>query len=251
MDDSNVFRALSAEWGQITATSSSRRALRRWQERCPELAKYRTLDDLVAACRGTEPATGNRLLASLVAMRDTESLATRVALQALLPGLWKLASRLSTASRLVGRGRPWPTRADLEFEIVALASGRLAGPTVVGSAWPAVRVLDGVRDDLRTSHRASVRATLDFGELDEDWPVEGDGRTAADRVTSLLVQAVAAGIVKQRDASALYTTRVLGHPTADVAAVVLYDVDTLRQRRCRAIRRLARAVALGELAVAS
>jgi len=251
MSDPNVFTALSTEWGQITATSSSRRALRRWQEHHPELAGFRTFDDLVTTCRGNDPAAGNRLLAALVSMRDEEPLAMRVALQALLPGLWNLASRLSAASSLVGRGRPWPTRADLEFEIVALASGRLAGPSVLGSAWPAVRVLDGVRDDLRTSHRASVLATLDFAELDDVWPTDGDGRTAADRVTSLLVEAVAAGIVKQRDASALYTTRVLGHRTRDVAEVVQYEVDTLRQRRCRAVRRLARAVALGELAVAS
>ena len=147
-----------------------------------------------------------------------------------------------------GRGQD---RAELEFDVVALASARLAGPTVVGSAWPAVRVIDGVRDDLRSFRTASVVAALDFDQLDADWPAEGDGRTAADRVTALLVEAVGAGIIKQRDASALYTTSVLGHRTKDVAEVVHYDPDTLRQRRCRAVQRLARAVEAGELAVAS
>ncbi len=97
-----------------------------------------------------------------------------------------------------GRGPAAPSSSSTS---VALASARLAGPTVVGSAWPAVRVIDGVRDDLRSFRTASVLAALDFDQLDADWPAEGDGRTAADRVTALLVEAVGAGIIKQRDAS--------------------------------------------------
>src|SRR5207237_199912 len=147
---------------------------------------------------------------------------------------------------LVGHGRPWASRSELGFDVVALASARIAGPTVVGSAWPAVRVIDGVRDDLRRFRTAGARAAAGFDELDADWPSEGEGRTAAERVTALLVEAVGVGIIKQRDASVLYTTRVLGHRTKEVAAVVQYDPDTLRQRRCRAVQRLARAVELGE-----
>jgi hypothetical protein len=193
----------------------------------------------------------NQLLAVVIGLRDDEPLAVRVALQAMLPGLWNLARRFSAAPGCVGPARPWRTGSDLDFDVVALASGRLAGPTVVGTEWPAVRVIDGVRDDLRSMRRAGVLAALDFDELDERWPAEDDCRTAADRVTALLIEAVAAGIVSRRDAAALYSTKVLGHPTDEIAELLQYGRDTIRQRRCRALRRLAQAVAAGDLAVAA
>ena len=91
----DVVAALEREWAALAMTTLSGR-LRRWSQREPRLAAFSTASELLGSLRrlrGDHDAE-NAILAALLREAQTDPLAARVVLQALLPGLKRLASRL-------------------------------------------------------------------------------------------------------------------------------------------------------------
>lgn len=219
-------RALEQEWEATATRSEATRALRRWAATEPVLTPFVSLAAVLDAVHrpgGSRPA--NDILGALLRISEDEPLARRCLLQALLPVLASLARR-------------YPGEGDHEErfqEVLVLSVERihdLAGRDV---PWPATAVAGHVRDRLRRERSHSqLRVALD--EVPE--LLAGPERSAAERLAGAVVEGYRRGALRREEAALLYATRVVGHPSARVAAALGIDADVLRSRRNRAEARL-------------
>lgn len=84
-----VLEQLDREWVELARSSRGRRALTRWAQRHPALQGIGDLDALLEARR--DPTRAPALLAALAVLAPDDQLAARTLLQALVPGLIRLA----------------------------------------------------------------------------------------------------------------------------------------------------------------
>lgn len=219
---------LEREWKALASRSESKDALRRRSAADPRLADFIGFDELIAAVRRPPSAkVGNDVLAALLRLGSEDPFARRCLLEALMPGLIRLACRFPTCGE----------DADDRLQTVLLHAVErihdLAGQEL---PWPAVAIGGYVRDHLRRAERAhrDPAAPLEAAATIRAAPE----RTAADQLAGVLVEGFRRGTIRPDDAALLYTTRVAGHPTAAVAAAVGVDPVVLRTRRRRSEQRL-------------
>jgi DNA-directed RNA polymerase specialized sigma24 family protein len=220
---------LEREWKALASRPESKEALRRWSAADPRLAGFIAFDELIAAVRRPPSAkVGNDVLAALLRLGAEDRFARRCLLEAVMPGLIRLACRFPTCGE----------DADDRLQTVLLHAVErihaLAGQEV---PWPAVAIGGYVRDHLRRAERAHRDAPAAPLEAAATIPAASE-RTAADHLAGVLVDGLRRGTIRPDDAALLYTTRVAGHPTAAVAAAVGVDPVVLRTRRRRAEQRL-------------
>ena len=169
-------------------------------------------------------------------------MATRAALQALLPGLAVICRRVPG---YVGPGQLWATTAELDQELVTLCCERLIDGLAVDCPWPAVRLRDAVWRRIRTLHGMHTRRRLREVPV-ADCP-HRPSSTAAGHADEQLVHAVCraveSGRLRHDHASLVLNTRLLDITPARVAAETGVDVRTIRARRAKAEERLLAAVA--------
>lgn len=220
-------RSLERDWEATATTVEANRALRRWAAREPVLGPFVSLAAVLEAVhRRGASRTANDVLAALLRVADDEPLARRCLLQSLLPAL------LSLARRYPGEG----DHEDRLQEVLVLSVERihdLAGRDV---AWPATAIAGHVRDRLRrevTDGRLRAVALDDAPD-----PPAGPERSAAERLAEVVLDGYRRGALRRDEAALLYATRVVGYPSARVAAALGVDADVLRSRRNRAEARL-------------
>lgn len=92
-----VFAALDQEWRHFSTKPDTAAALVRWRATEPALEGFTTVDDLVAARRDPDRASG--VLTALMGLASTDTAAARVLLQVVLPGLVRLSVTLSAERR--------------------------------------------------------------------------------------------------------------------------------------------------------
>jgi hypothetical protein len=115
-----LFSNLDSEWRTVTTSQGAQDALARWSED-EVLAGAGSLDEILArTARGGRRRDADAVLRALIARAGSDEIASRTALQAVIPGL------VSIARRVGGAGNP-----DVEAEIAAVAwstirAGRLA-----------------------------------------------------------------------------------------------------------------------------
>lgn len=107
-----AFAALDREWRRFAAAPDTAAALASWRAAEPTLAGFETVDDVLAARQ--DPARAPEVLTALVALAHTESVAARVLLQAILPGLVRLTASFAA-----------PHRPDAAEHVLAIAWERI------------------------------------------------------------------------------------------------------------------------------
>jgi hypothetical protein len=234
MDTLNPFRAITREWATLGHSAPARRALRRWREAEPVLAGFASPAEVVARCqqRGDSRAA-NALLGALLRLAD-EELAARTVLQAVLPSLAARAWR----RRSDGAGL-WDDVGELDAEMVALALERIAELAGTSPEWPSQAIVEVAYARLRWAAQAARRRRLDTVPLEAFHDLaaaEPDG--IDDDFAGVLLDAVASGGLRRRDAALIYATRVLGFSPAELAAHQRRDVRAVRSQRARAERTL-------------
>ena len=221
---------LEQEWESLVFRPDSEAALRRWVGEDDRLKGFDTFGELMVFLgRPPSARVANDVLAALVRLSGDDALARRCLLHGLLPGLVQLAGFYPSAGE---------TPDDRLQTVLILAMERIRDVAGGEVEWPAATILGSVRDRLR---RAVHRAVEEPGLPIEDAfavPARPD-RSAAEELAALLVSGLRRGSIRREDAALIYTTRVAGHPSSMVAAVMGLDPVAVRTRRRRAEQRLA------------
>jgi DNA-directed RNA polymerase specialized sigma24 family protein len=221
---------LEREWEALVTGPGGAAALRRWAAADGRLSGFDGLGELIALVRRPPSArTGNDVLGALLHLGGDDAFARRCLLQALMPCLVRLAGRYPSA------GEDPDDRLQTVLVIAIERIHELAGEEI---AWPAVAVGGYVRDRLRRAARTDRNPCLVAMEAAMAVPA-GPERSAAERLAGVLVDGLRRGTIRRDEAALLYTTRVVGHPPATVAAALGIDPVALRTRRLRAEQRLA------------
>lgn len=225
-----IARELDREWARLTASAPAGEALARWRTECAELAGVEDLDGVLA--RRTDPDAAPAVLAALARWAPGDAVAARTLLQALLPGLVRLAATT---------GYDDPVALD---ELVSLAWERIRTypPSRRGSV-PA-NVLWDVRKRYRRHREVEApRSTaLDPGDrhLEHEPSAEAVvlGRLGYRQVVERLAAAQRDGVISTRSLRLVVRTRLAGDPLDEVASEERVNVHALTQRRWRAEQRL-------------
>jgi DNA-directed RNA polymerase specialized sigma24 family protein len=202
--------------------------LRAWARDEPALAAFPEPARLIAFLRSDAPAASkDELLRPLVRLARDEPLAARVVLEALAPGLTRLAERVIFDER--DRDELWAL--------------------ILGHAWRQIRSYPLERRPskiaanliLETRRAALAEFTRDRRYRRELPPRplgERVGAPASADVDTLLARAVAAGALSAEEAQLIVRTRIDEVPLRQLAAEQDVAYHTLNVRRLRAERRL-------------
>lgn len=229
---------LDREWDELVRRGIADEALARWR-RCKPALDFETVGELVAALadRDRDPESHNDILAALLELAPGDQLAARLVLHRFAPYL----------KRFVADHDPFDAE---EWVAVLVASAYEAICSYPAEAGPSHATANLTREIRRRAFAALADRRRGDGELTED-PVVLEAETSAthhDPFTSVdlrdfLTWAVRRRLVDQHAVDLVVQTRVGGVSVATVAAAGREGAATLRQRRWRAERRLAVALA--------
>lgn len=234
-----AFDALDREWAALVRSPDAAAALRRWSP-APELAAP-DLDTLVAAIWRASKRDADRACSQLAGRAPSDTIAARVLMQVLRPGLRNLGRRLALGGSFD----------DVDQELLSLAWERIRTYRV--DRRPTAIAANILLDVRKAYIRAVVEPTGKLVSLDglpdTRWPVAPSAEHEAidahmpslRRAHARLAEAVDAGAINPVSAGVVWRTRVQQHDDADVAAELGVGVRTLQRRRQRAERELAKA----------
>jgi hypothetical protein len=223
---SRTLMSLDAEWRRLARASRARRALKQWSIAHPALRGLADLDGLLERRRDDQAAPA--ILRALAVLAASDDLAARTLLQALLPGLVRLAG-------MVGYDDP----AAIE-EMVSLAWERIR-------TYPAGRrgsVAANVLFDVRKRYRAHRLIDAPRSPHTEEIEVAATSRSPEDETLArvLFEQLMAAQrdkrVVRDGAFGLVLRTRLAGEPLTEVARREKLPLSVLAQRRWRAECRL-------------
>jgi hypothetical protein len=218
---------LDRDWRRLARGVLPER-LRAWARDEPTLAAFPEPPRLIAFLRSDAPAASkDELLRSLVRLARDEPLAARIVLEALAPGLTRLAERVIFDER--DRDELWAL--------------------ILGHAWRQIRSYPLERRPskiaanliLETRRAALAEFTRDRRSRRELPPRplgECVAEPASADVDRLLARAVAAGAISADEAELILTTRIDEVPLRQLAAEQNVAYHTLNVRRLRAEKRL-------------
>lgn len=237
--ESVVVRRLDAEWRVLAHSRVMRDRLRAWGAEDPRLA-FDDGDHLVAAAQRRDVsswAERDQVLAALLERAPDDALARRVALQLVLPGLKSLVNGIrgwdveERAARVVATA----------FDVICWCATEPAGTP------PSFRIYTNTR---RRVLRSAVRARTepvtfvdDYSGLDAGTDTT-EGMTEAQRFDQLVEWVQQRGAVREDAARLVVMTRAAGFSMDELAAAENVNLQTLRQRRLRAERRVRQSVTL-------
>jgi DNA-directed RNA polymerase specialized sigma24 family protein len=220
-------QSLARDWQQLARTVLPAR-LRAWAQSEPALSPFREPRRLIAFLRGAaSPASKDAVLRSLVRIARDEPLAARVVLEAIAPGLTRLAERVIFDER--DRDELWAL--------------------ILAHAWQQIRSYPLARRPskiaanliLETRRGALAAFTRERRSKRELPPQPLNGRAAAPAsgdVETLLGRGVAAGAITADEAELILQTRIDEVPLRQLAAERDLAYHTLKVRRIRAEKRL-------------
>lgn len=223
----DVVSALEREWEAICSATLNRR-LRRWSEREPALRPFTSATELLASLRRRrgDNLAEDAVLVALLRQAD-DPLAGRVVLQALLPGLKRLAGRF-----LFETGE----REELWSLLLAhLWAGIRSYPLERRPRKVAANLLlDAAHATLaELARERRLRAQPPAMALATEAPAD---RREQEEV--VLARAVRAAALSRQEAQLILRSRIEGESLAEIAAEEGVGYDALRMRRRRAELRL-------------
>ena len=218
---------LEREWRALAPGIAVR--LRGWQRQEPGLAPFSSAQLLVRYLQryDADLDAKDAALAALLRCAQTEPLAGRIILQALLPGLKRLAQPLIRSAR--AREEVWST-------LLAAAWERIY-------SYPLLRRPQRIAANLLLDSRLALRKERELvrkhvGEVPLcDLPLPPPRRLPPG-LERPLRRAVDAGAISAEEAELIAQTRIDGTPLVRLAAETGVAYDALRLRRRRAERRL-------------
>ncbi|HWL41516.1 MAG TPA: hypothetical protein VNQ73_01135 [Ilumatobacter sp.] len=222
-----VTALLDTEWDALACSPLARRTLIRWSRSYPALAGLADFAALLE--RRRDPAVANDVLAALAELAPSDEMASRVLLQALLPGLVRLAA---TA------GYDDPSALD---EMVSLAWERIRTYPTTRRGSVAANVLWDVRKWYRRHRLIEAPRSVPLDKLDEraaPGVESAEATVLAGVAVAELGQACRDGVISDAALALIVRTRLGGEALADIAADEDVNVHRLAQRRWRAECRL-------------
>jgi DNA-directed RNA polymerase specialized sigma24 family protein len=228
-DERDLIERLEAEWPALASGALLAR-LRVWSEQEPVLASFATPQQLLRRLRGLRGhhRAEDEILAALLRQAQTDPLAARVVLQALLPGLKALARRiLLDASE----------RDELWSALLAHCWERIRSYPL--ERRPARIAANTLLDTLKKTTHELRRNRRDRDQYSHEPPTEQAALNPAGTDVERLVQrAIAAAAISEEEAELILRTRIDGtdlHVLADAAGLAYH---TVKVRRLRAEKRL-------------
>ena len=216
---------LDAEWRDLAESPHSASVLAEWQRDAPELGDGGGLDDLLA--RRRDPTAAPAILAALARLAPAEPLAARTLLQALVPGLVRLA--VTTAN-------DDPHALD---ELVSLAWERIRTYPETRHGSVAANVLLDTRKRYRQHRLIEAPTTQRVALADHALSAPSAEAIAVGRsVVTELRAARDIGVITDDALDVIVRTRLEDEPLERVAAARGCTTTRLAQRRWRAERRL-------------
>lgn len=234
--------ALEEEW-RLLARGRLGVEFRRWRKTEPALRAFDGPQRLLGYLwdERADPEVKDRLLAALLRLARTEPLASRVVLQAMLPGLKTLAARLLRRSPererepVLERDELWQVLFCSLLERIATypldkRPRRIAANLVLDT-------LHATTGELR--REAAAREQVSFEAAAEEELVEAEAAPAEGvDVEAPLRRAIAAGVISKAEAVLILETEIDGVPLAAVAKRLGVTYNAVKKRRRRAERRL-------------
>lgn len=222
----SVLVALDTEWERMATGPLARRKLIRWADSQPPLIGLR--DFAAVLERRRHPAAANDVLAALAALAPDDELAARVLLQAMIPGLVRLAQ---TAG--------WDDPSAID-ELVSLAWERIRTYPTSRNGSVAANVLWDCRKRYRRHRLIDAPKSIPLDELDiAETAASGVEDTVVARsVLADLSGAHRDGLISDSAFALIVRTRLDGELLCDLAVEESVTVHRLAQRRWRAERRL-------------
>lgn len=232
-------RALSQEWETLSTSADAKAALLRWTRSEPVLRPVASLAGLVECCQDRrDAADANLIIGALLRLAD-DRLAARTILQVLLPSV---AARAHRAGRMFNAPGMSPDSSQLDEwsqEMVTQVLERIRSLAGTSPSWPASQIVEAAWWRVQALANAERRRHERNAPLDAVGPrAAAPDRTAAEELTTLLVQAVTTQVLRPHAAGVIYSTRVMGLSFREVAATETKGVAALRQERVRAERAL-------------
>ena len=217
----SVLDLLDREWGRLATDAGAARRLADVRAVAGGVA---SLGEVEAYVRSADAPSADRVLVALASRAvEGDTLAARVLLQLLLPGVRRLA-------------RTWWALGDAEERAsaaVAAVYDRIRRyPIARRPARIAANVLMDAASDLRRAARSAARrepAAVDGVAHDHS----GDPNPAIELV-GVLADAVRGGLMTAEDAELIAASRIAGTPLATIAARRGAKLRTLQWRRKRA-----------------
>ncbi len=219
-----ILHHLNKEWSELATSLGGRRALERWCSNYPVMRQMADLDDLVTTRR--DRSTMDVALRGLAELAKTDEVASRALLQAMLPGLIRVASFEVVRDP------------DAMDEIITIAWELISAyPLQRPGSVPANIVLD-VRKHYRRERFVSGLLSIEvLPELPSTASSPEDRALARLRLEEVRT-ARDQGIVNEVAFDAVVRTRVEGYTLAEVGALHGMEASVIHQRRWRAERRL-------------
>jgi DNA-directed RNA polymerase specialized sigma24 family protein len=220
-------RSLDRDWRRLVCTVLPAR-LRLWGEAEPALSRFADASRLIAFLRGAASAASkDEVLRSLVRIGREDPLAARVVLEALVPGLARLADRVIFDER--DRDELWAL--------------------LLGHAWRQIRsyplarrprkiAANLIMETRRAALADFIRERRRRSELTPRPLTTLAAAPSGPDVETLLRRAVAAGAISPAESELVLRTRIDGVPLQRIAAEEGIAYHTLNVRRLRAERRL-------------
>jgi hypothetical protein len=228
-DERDLIAQLEAEWPSLAAGALQPR-LRAWAAAEPALAGFATPQQLLRHLRGLRgrPRAEDEILAALVRQAQSDPLAARVVLQALLPGLKALAGRLLLDAS---------EREELWSALLAHCWERIRRyPIERRPARIAANVLlDTLKKTTWELKRQRRLRDQEGGGVQPDQVATSGVDPDVDR---LIGRAVAAAAISAEEAELIMRTRVDGADLHALARERGLAYHTLKVRRLRAEKRL-------------
>jgi hypothetical protein len=224
-----LFYRLTEEWTSIGSSAAGVAALRRWSVEDRDLAGFENLDDLIRSVHRRGRARESDLLLAALARRADDKLAARTLLQAVLPGLVRIAVSI----------RAPKDDEDITSLVLARAYERIRHYPIARRPEhiAANIVLDTRQKVSRELSRARVHEVLveEVAMMD----VASDPSDSGVEALALIEAAVRRKELLHHDAQLIVLTRLHDIPLSRLAAEWGFEEQTLRARRRRAEAHLA------------
>jgi hypothetical protein len=219
-----ILQELDREWSELATSPKARRALMRWANTHRHLGGHRDLDEVLASRR--DPAKTRPVLEALAALAPADEIAARTLLQAMVPGLVRLATVA---------GNDDPAAID---EMVSLAWERIRTyPSERHGSVPANILLD-VRKRYRRHRGIEAPASSELCGEPVDRRSSVEDQVLGRLLIGELAEAQRSGLMSAPVLATILRTRLCGESLADLAVEQHVTPQLLCHRRWRAEVRL-------------
>jgi hypothetical protein len=221
----SVLDVLDDEWRELARSPRARRRLRQWGHQQPALACFHDLHELLEG-RQAGPGAAQTILLGLARLAPHDELAARTLLQALIPGIVRLATT---------KDRDDPMARE---ELVAIAWVRIRTYPTTRFGSVAANVLRDTQKQYRAHRKIEFPKSLELWTQDEETSPSAEYEAMNRVVLDDLVAAKDRGLVSDRGLGLVLRSRLADTPLKRIAAEEGVGVHVLVMRRWREEQRL-------------